>query len=139
MDPVLDPEVVASLASVGDVNNILNGNNLADNGDSGGMSRWLLWTIILSAVAIVVTGAVFLVRYIIRKRRESNQIISDVVGSISGEIDQKTVDVIVNAALKSAATSAHSSTSSCTKRCMDSSAFGLWLAPALRVRSKRVS
>ncbi|AGE56031.1 hypothetical protein ATCVMO0605SPH_588L [Acanthocystis turfacea Chlorella virus MO0605SPH] len=106
MDPVLDPEVVASLASVGDVNNILNGNNLADNGDSGGMSRWLLWTIILSAVAIVVTGAVFLVRYIIRKRRESNQIISDVAGAVSGEIDQKTVDVIVNAALKSAATSA---------------------------------
>jgi hypothetical protein len=102
---VMSADVVVNTVNAA-VNNLANNDNLSNSGDSGGMSRWLLWTIIVSAVAIVVTGAVFLVRYIIRRNRESNSIISDVAETVSDNVDKKAAGVVVDAALKSAATSA---------------------------------
>ncbi|ABT15547.1 hypothetical protein FR483_N262R [Paramecium bursaria Chlorella virus FR483] len=85
---------------------IFNNDNLGNNGDSGGMSRWLFWTIITVVVVLVVGLTVFLVRYFNRRSRESGSIVKDVAESISTGTEQKVANQLLDVAIRSATDSA---------------------------------
>lgn len=86
------------------VNNLNNANNanMSNEGESGGISDWLFWIIINSVVTIVVTGTVFLVKYIIKKRRESNSIISDVANTVTTEVEKQVANNLLDTSIQSA-------------------------------------
>ena len=96
---VVTPNNVAS-----PINN--NNDNLADDGDSGGLSRWLIWSIIGTVVVLIGVGAYFLVKWLLNKSRENNTIVTDVADTISTDVEQKSADKLVDVALRAATDSA---------------------------------
>ena len=104
-DAVSDTVVAVSNA-VNAVNNALNSNNLSNNGDSGGLSRWLIWTIIIVVVAIVVGITVFAIRLINKKKRESGAIIKDIATTITIDSDKKVANNLLDVAIRTATDSA---------------------------------
>ena len=84
----------------------INLGNLNGDINSGGLARWVVYTIIAVVAVIVIAAAVWYTRKKIQESREDGSIIKDVGEAITGDVDKKTADDLLEVAIRAQTESA---------------------------------
>ncbi|AGE54694.1 hypothetical protein PBCVKS1B_549L [Paramecium bursaria Chlorella virus KS1B] len=87
--------VITEINNLNELNNVNTGNEA-----SGGISRWLIYTIIVLVVAAVVGLVIFIVKKVNNKKRESGQIIQEVSQVLTENVDKKVANDLLDVALR---------------------------------------
>ena len=102
--------IIGELNDLNELNNVNTGNEA-----SGGISRWVIYTIIVLVIIAVVGLVFFIVKKINNKKRESGKIIQEVSQILTEDVDKKVannlLDVAIRARTEQAQLEANSETS----------------------------
>ena len=82
------------------LNTIANDLNINGNENSGGLARWIVYSIIVIVAIVVIVAAYFYVKGKIRETREDGSIIKDVGTVITTEVDKTLADDLLEVAIR---------------------------------------